>query len=531
MSRVLAILEVSQKQAFIFSSNKLKDNIENSDIIAWITSANFIEQVVDDKNKFDRNNNLVYAGGGHTILEFEDEVKAKEVISIVTRDILGRYPDVELFATLYRYDEEKNAGENIKELIRKLEKKKSMRKASFHQGTFGIEKIDTNTGNAIIKNTYCKYPLKKLNMPKRESYVPDGYSDVMKFEDLGGSEGDSNFIAVVHIDGNGMGKRVEEFENKYKNWNDYKESMRKFSASIAKDFIGAYRDMLLEVAEFLKTETAADTLELKIDNKEKKLYFPVRRIITEGDDICFVSEGRIGIECARIFLEKLSKKINSADGKNYSACAGVAIVHQKYPFYRAYELAEALCSKAKRFGADISAKAGISDNGSSISSIDWHIEYGELKDTIEELRKNYETADGMHLEMRPYIVKASDAVMKCEPIRVYRNFKSLIKKILADKDFYASGALKELRPALKKGETSAIHYLKYHHMEQIYKDGYQGIYKEFKFEDTKVGSGEELEGKLFIDVANSKDEKNAEYRCTVFDAIEAMDTFVLIGEE
>ena len=68
-------------------------------------------------------------------------------------------------------------------------------------------------------------------------------------------------------------------------------------------------------------------------------------------------------------------------------------------------------------------------------------------------------------------------------------------------------------------------------MEQIYKDGYQGIYKEFKFEDTKVGSGEELEGKLIIDVANSKDEGKKEYRCTVFDAIEAMDTFVLIGEE
>lgn len=78
-----------------------------------------------------------------------------------------------------------------------------------------------------------------------------------------------------------------------------------------------------------------DSLKEKFDCQDtKQPYFPVRNIILAGDDVCFVTEGRIGVECARIFLEKIWGKVNSVDNKNYSACAGVAIVHQKYPFIR-----------------------------------------------------------------------------------------------------------------------------------------------------------------------------------------------------
>ena len=40
MEHILTMLEVSQKQSYIFSSNKLKDNITNSAVIAWIMSPN-----------------------------------------------------------------------------------------------------------------------------------------------------------------------------------------------------------------------------------------------------------------------------------------------------------------------------------------------------------------------------------------------------------------------------------------------------------------------------------------------------------
>ena len=45
---VLAIIEVSQKQAYIFSSNKLKDNIRNSENIVTVTSPDYFKKKYDE---------------------------------------------------------------------------------------------------------------------------------------------------------------------------------------------------------------------------------------------------------------------------------------------------------------------------------------------------------------------------------------------------------------------------------------------------------------------------------------------------
>ena len=68
--RYLTILEVSQKQAYIFQNNELRSNVLNSADIAWITSGEYLEQTIHDKEIFSMEQNLVYDGGGHTILEF-----------------------------------------------------------------------------------------------------------------------------------------------------------------------------------------------------------------------------------------------------------------------------------------------------------------------------------------------------------------------------------------------------------------------------------------------------------------------------
>ena len=291
MAHALVKLEVSQKQAYIFSSNKLKDNVLNSAVIAWIMSPEYFTETVTENGKselFDLKKNLVYSGGGHIVLDFD-------------------------------------------------------------QGTFGIEKIDSATLKPILKSIDGKkYDGQK--MPKTELEIegnlsPIGYNLVNKFEDLGGSYGESSFIAVVHIDGNAMGARVKTIydggkSDKRAKWDKFKDKLKNFSDSIDDDFKGAYKDMIQVVQENLEKGQLSE-LDLKENN------FPVRRIITAGDDICFVTDGRIGIECAVAFINALSKKRNKQDKAGYSACAGVAIVHQKYPFYQAYELAEKLCSNAK----------------------------------------------------------------------------------------------------------------------------------------------------------------------------------------
>lgn len=455
--RYLTILEVSQKQAYIFSSNKLKDNVTNSAVIAWIMDPDYFEKVISDRELFSKGKNLVYSGGGHTILEFETREKAVTFTKTITTRIHEEYRDIEVFAATMKYSEELKPGENLKRLTEQLEKKKSLRISAFHQGSFGIEKIDTNT----LKPVYADE--QKSTMPEKEEKIdrelsPTGYDRAAKFSELGGSKNESNFIAVVHIDGNAMGKRVGNLyeKNESADWETYKSKMDKFSRSVDDDFKDAYKKMTEIVKENIEK---GNLKELTIKNKK----FPVRRIITAGDDICFVTEGRIGLECAAAFIKELNKCVNAEDKEGYSACAGVAVVHQKYPFYKAYELAEMLCSNAKKYGASLSED----QSGKDVSAIDWHIEFGELKDTLKEIRKKYCSEDGRQLEARPYIVSGSQKIMDQEKTRQYENFKKQIRKMQQEEESCARSKMKEMREVLKQGEAATEYYLKFNKMEKI----------------------------------------------------------------
>lgn len=469
--RYLTILEVSQKQAYIFQSNELRRNILNSAVIAWIMSEDYMKKTIHDDSLFDLDKNLVYSGGGHTVLEFETEEKAVSFTQKITTAIKKEYQGIEIFAAKQKYDESKKPGDNLKELIESLEYKKSIRKAAFHQGSFGVERINTNTLKPMLEGETLERTAKS-KMPESEEKIDkeltaEGFGRVYKFEELGGSKDEANFIAVVHIDGNAMGKRVENLRKKYDEcgWEEYKGILKEFSRSIDSQFKEAYKEMAEFVGRNVKNGYLND-LELK-DNK-----LPVRRIITAGDDICFVAEGRIGLECAAAFIRALGTKINKADQEGYAACAGVAIVHQKYPFYKAYELAELLCGNAKKFGASLSEDG----SGKDVSAIDWHIEFGEVKDTLKEIRKGYFNGDGRMMIQRPYIVGASEKILEAEPLRRYENFRELILE-LQKEESYARGSLKGLRFALKQGEKEAEYFLRFHRIEELLKDRLQDKYE------------------------------------------------------
>lgn len=495
MSRYLTIMEVSQKQAYIFASKELKNNIANSETIEWVMSSEYFETIVSDKEIYNKEDNYVYSGGGHVVLEFSDKNRAFSFVKIITSTIRQEYPGIEVFAKTQEYDESVDAGKNVKLLTAALEKKKSLRDAAFHQGSFGVEVIDSNTLKPLLA---CDEEKKnKIKLDTIDNCVEEnGYRNAYSFQDLGGTKHDSNFIAVVHIDGNAMGKRVEQLyeENKDLAWNDYKVKLDEFSTKIDSDFKSAYKTMVKKVATNLNEKEKGLGKKLSLKNN----YFPVRRIITAGDDICFVSEGRIGIECAVEFIKSLNKL-------GYHACAGIAIVHQKYPFYRAYELAELLCSNAKRFGASLSADG----TGFDISCVDWHIEFGEVKDSLEEIRNQYVTLDAenqnRYLHMRPYIVNASDDILAKEKIRRYKHFKAIICKMLNNEDKYANSRLKGLRSVLKKGEVETKHYLKFHKINSIVED-FAGDINE--------------SGETFVTTADGIS------RSVLFDAIELMDTYI-----
>lgn len=498
MKKLLLIMEVSQKQAYIFKNKELKKNIDASYTIDEITSSGYFKKYFLEY--YNEEKNLVYSGGGHTILVFDNDVEendntGKENQAVrfakkLSKQIFCDYDGLEVFIKIMDYNENDDPSKNIQNLMKKLEEKRAVRRASFRQGTFGME-VSKGEAERVFdseKKEKEAEQRKKDAENRREKRIREEkkkiqeeetthYELVTQLEKLGGNKDDNNFIAVVHIDGNLMGKKVQENDKELRKILDrisdpekkldmYREKKQEFSEKIDKLFKGAYSDMQDAVKKQIENGNLKDLSLEEVVNEEKQINFPVRRIITAGDDICFVSEGRIGIECAVEYMKALWKR---SKGEN-SACAGVAIVHQSYPFYKAYEIAESLCSSAKKYNASLD-KEGCAN----ACAIDWHIEYGEMYGGLDEIRKHYVDADGKSILARPYFVCGKAEYEGKAGNRTYADFKqtmeemeyALHNKCEDEEDrMIARRKLKELRTYLKESDEAVDAYFKKSRLDQ-----------------------------------------------------------------
>lgn len=488
MVKYLMILEVSQKQAYIFAAKKLKENAVRSQDINTVTSSKFFARMAGEL--YQEENNLVYAGGGHTVLQFDSQEQAVAFAKVITEMVLRQYPGLELFVKTIEYNPAKTSGDNLKELSKALEAKKARRLASFRLIDFGLEQP-------------LEYGGIKLNGSGGEGVLPpEGYRFPSQFEELVNAlpgETADNFIAVIHIDGNAMGTRVDNiFKASTGDWEHCRTSLRRFSEGIQADFEAAFQATVDEVIRIL----------------QPRRDLPIRPVIMAGDDVCFVTAGNIGLECARLFIEKLKAKPNGVDHKPYAACAGVALVHLKYPFHRAYDLAEELCNNAKRFGAGL-------DSQGRVSTMDWHIEFGQLKDSLSELRRDYRTEDGCHLELRPMTVQVPEGVQKPAPERTYDFFRTLCGAMEDRRGKIARSKIKELRTALKQGEVEGEFFLQDKEIDELL---YAPLQAAYPLRDWP----EELKRKGAFRVFAEKN--GEEKRCLFFDAIELLDHYQMMGE-
>lgn len=220
MEKILMMVEVSRKQDYIFSSKKLRENAARSGEIAHVTGSSFFQEAAGEV--YQEQENLVYSGGGHTVLQFPSREQAVGFAQRVTEAALRRYDGMELFVKCLPYDGNKTPGENLKDLSAALERKKALRKVSFRYTSLGVEALDSESFLPLS----TKEPL-----PSRAADIlpaPEGWKYPVQFSDLVGTD---NFLAVVHIDGNAMGKRVENlYQTKTASWEECRASLQRFSA-------------------------------------------------------------------------------------------------------------------------------------------------------------------------------------------------------------------------------------------------------------------------------------------------------------
>ena len=504
--KILMILEVSRKQDYIFGSKKLRENTARSADINFATSDRLFQIAAGEV--YDTGRNFVYAGGGHSVLGFADRGQAREFATRVTEYVMRKYNGLEMFVAI---SEEQNGipGERLKKLSEELEKKKSRRKDSFQRMRFGLESlVSTEEEDEALKKVRKNYE----NTMEAGRFLGENVGTWMfptVFDelqcDLAKDRGiDDNFIAVIHVDGNAMGSRVSKIYDKYQtNFEEAARGLQRFSEGIQRDFETAFGEMVKTV--------------IRMGHSSSVL--PLRPVILAGDDVCFVTAGSIGLECARVFMEELAKLKNAEDGMQYASCAGVVMVHRKYPFHRAYEMAEELCSSAKKYGTVLN------ENG-EVSAIDWHIEFGQLKDSLADIRRDYVAEDGCRMELRPYVVLAPGE-KKPDACREYEFFREMCGLLQENREQFARGKMKEWRDALRQGGLESRLYLHRRESSDILYHAFAAMYRSrnerMKQYERILMEGQSIKKEAFLESAGEK-------HCLFFDAIEAMDHIVLFEE-
>jgi hypothetical protein len=335
-------VKINSIQEYIFMSNKLKENIGASQItdkeVFHVTMNEILE--IDFTGKYKPGD----IGGGGAIVLFDNATIAKDFIKEFSKEILLKYPGLKTsFAVIpdFEYSKHKYLLDDL------LSDNKSMHHVNTTIQKHGIS-ADCPWSNesaeewrAIEKQHLSKVAISKIEMVEKslERYKPilDKNSNYLLTDEVDklGQNKEAGYIAVVHVDGNGMGDKIDEIESLEKlseRSNDIREARDKAMEGIINDLID-----LLDNGKVLK--------EIKLHEKGDKYYLPVRPILSGGDDITFVCEGRLGMFLAEKFVEYISEMGQSK--LMNGACAGVAIVKTKFPFYKAYQLAEELCKEAK----------------------------------------------------------------------------------------------------------------------------------------------------------------------------------------
>jgi len=368
-------------QSFIFQTNELKDIIGASELVQKICTNLF------DELGFKGNHEMIVQAAGNIKCIFDNEEDCKRAVLEFPKKVMNEAPGITISQAVVKYDGE------FKDAVDKLEKKlRAQRNRPFPSLTIGLMAIERSrkTGlpavkvkdndliDAGVEKKRDAYEWKQLCEKSFGENVPSS-KYAFNIEDL---TDHNDWIAVIHADGNGLGKIVQEIGSD-------PEALHIFSQSLD----DATRDAARETYRELEPKFA--------DNKR----IPLRPVVLSGDDMTIICRADLAMKYAETFISKFEKKTGQM-GHPLTACAGIAFIKSSYPFYYGYNLAEALCEQAKK---DSKSKDMTEANdGKVLSSIMFHkVQSSFVEDYQDIVAKELTPAEGHSFNFGPYYLDTS----------------------------------------------------------------------------------------------------------------------------
>ena len=470
----LVLLETAGNQNFIFSTNKLRENIGASEL-TYRAGTQWVREAVAEINTWQQNIpadspsqdlrtalldphfnrsiegsgveiEILIATSGKALLLTEDLAAAKQIIRAVTTKALIHAPGLDICGVIsdpLNWNINGELAKMNRQVHQRIEGVRGQRPGAANRfqrlpvvGECSTSGLPASTVEAMGTDIALR---SRVSDRKRAARAA-GFARIQELlktrdsqlEFLGNiCEFEDNFpdnvgwLSVVHADGNGLGQIFLDFGKDTDSNRDYVNKYRQFSTAIDICTEQAFLDAIDDV--FVKGREPINK-----GKNQGKIIIPLVPLILGGDDLTVVCDGEYALQFTHAFLTKFEKYTQEAvdmpiadaevkaKAKNIiidrakqhlsddrlSACAGITVMKQNFPFSVAYSLAEQLIKSAKTV-KDIVKDA----NGKTMpcSAIDFHILYDSSGVDLKTIRDKLELPNPKtHLYSRPYIVSPSD---------------------------------------------------------------------------------------------------------------------------
>jgi hypothetical protein len=571
----VVLIETSGNQRYVFSTNKLRENVGASELTYQVGTKYVLEAVEkhsgrrlwddDDTdgrmlraNLLDRKKNpaiedtdakveVVVATSGKAILLVKDQSVAEKIVGEVTRVALEKMPGLMVHGAVCQTEDDLDrvgvdGGLRLHAVIgdahRKLNKIRYAIPSNEQRflrlpfvspcDTSGLPASSVQFFNPAGRNyslsqvtsakwnsnkTKGKNPTKRLG---RIESVINGASpsitlpkNLDKLEEVFGSE----WLAVIHADGNGLGQIFLDFQKCAGIDSDgsikgrqYIEDYRSFSLALDACTINAASDALESLQHNYREEQRETAIRQGQELGNIREEIPVVPLVLGGDDLTLFCDGQYALSFTHNFLTNFEKEAQHLSQKDYltkakdgqtilidgktvyerlkdivpriaskmfgsnclGICAGVAIIKPHYPFHQAYQLAEQLLRSAKQVKEEIKhTHIGLSTTVPA-SALDFHILYDSAHSELTEMRGENMKVVGeeTYLFAKPYVVTNENSLsgQGANTWLQHRKFGELKRRVRAmhapakDDDTrraLPNGKLHEIRQSLFRGKEAA----------------------------------------------------------------------------
>lgn len=372
---ILAMYDFRGKQKYIYRTNRIKEIVGASSIIAdgfnelyRIAENNGVRIEHDDENPDFSSDNLfgggeyqgkvVYEGGGNLFVLYDSKESYLKVNRAFTKHLLENTYSLRIICADIEVDMSKGDRDfeedrtKLYERHAYLENKELL---SERANVLPVVQVDRATALPlcdIVKKGGKPEKVSLDSKAKLEKYSESGLMSGMKYsnqlDDYVTERNEESLLAVVYIDGNKIGERVRKLLDNKDGKIGYSEgvsALRQFSNRINNLCIVDGMDAIYRKCK----EISNDHKESPSEKEQTKYYF--RPIVAAGDEVTFICNARLAYPLALEYLNAIHKsgyQFEESEDGEMTSCAGISVFHSHAPFADAYRIAEECCEEAKR---------------------------------------------------------------------------------------------------------------------------------------------------------------------------------------